>query len=126
MSKTDSIVESIINQFRKRSELGIKKYGTTLAENNSDDFLEHLKQELMDAILYIQKLQSLVSQTSQISQTDQDVKMSYVFLGEAKYNRNAYLSLVGNQVIFDCSDSEYGPITFPIETLRKKLIEHEK
>ena len=55
----DKIVENIIAQFSKRSEVGIKKYGTTLEENNNDDFLQHLKEELMDAILYIEKLQSL-------------------------------------------------------------------
>ena len=55
----DKIVENVIAQFSKRSEVGIKKYGTTLEENNNDDFLQHLKEELMDAILYIEKLQSL-------------------------------------------------------------------
>ena len=55
----DKIVENVIAQFSKRSEVGIKKYGTTLEENNNDDFLQHLKEELMDAILYIGKLQSL-------------------------------------------------------------------
>jgi hypothetical protein len=53
----DPIVESVVKQFQERSEVGIKKYGTTLAENNTDDFLQHLKEELMDAILYLQKLQ---------------------------------------------------------------------
>lgn len=57
--RKDPIVESIIKQFNQRSEVGIKKYGTTLEENNNDDFLQHLKEELMDAILYIEKLQSL-------------------------------------------------------------------
>jgi len=57
--KIDSIVESVVNQFKERSEVGIKKYGTTLQENNNDDFLQHLKEELMDAILYIEKLQSM-------------------------------------------------------------------
>lgn len=57
--KTDSIVESVVNQFKERSKRGIEKYGTTLQENNTDDFLQHLKEELMDAILYIQKLQSM-------------------------------------------------------------------
>lgn len=56
--KTDSIVESVVNQFKERSIRGIEKYGTTLQENNTDDFLQHFKEELMDAILYIQKLQS--------------------------------------------------------------------
>jgi len=55
----DNIVEKVINQFKNRSNVGIKKYGTTLEENNTDDFLQHLKEELMDAILYIEKLQSL-------------------------------------------------------------------
>lgn len=56
--KTDSIVESVVNQFKERSKRGIEKYGTTLQENNTDDFLEHFKEELMDAILYIEKLQT--------------------------------------------------------------------
>lgn len=59
MSKTDPIVEDVVKQFRERSQIGIEKYGTTLEENNTDDFLEHTKQELMDAVNYIQKLQSL-------------------------------------------------------------------
>ena len=57
--KKDSIVESVVKQFKERSEVGIKKYGTTLQENNTDDFLQHMKEELMDAILYIEKLQSM-------------------------------------------------------------------
>lgn len=55
----DRIVEQVIQQFQKRSEIGIEKYGTTLEQNNSDDFLQHLKEELMDAILYIEKLQDM-------------------------------------------------------------------
>jgi hypothetical protein len=55
---TDKIVQEVVDKFQKRSEIGIKKYGTTLEENNSDDFLNHLQEELMDAILYIQKLKS--------------------------------------------------------------------
>jgi hypothetical protein len=57
-SKTDKVVDDVINQFKERSKRGIEKYGTTLQENNTDDFLQHFKEELMDAILYIQKLQS--------------------------------------------------------------------
>ena len=57
--KQDSIVQGVINQFNERSKRGIEKYGTTLQENNTDDFLQHLKEELMDAVLYIEKLQTL-------------------------------------------------------------------
>jgi len=56
--KRDRIVESVVEKFRSRSEVGIRKYGTTLADNNTDDFLIHLQEELMDAILYIEKLKS--------------------------------------------------------------------
>ena len=54
----DKIVQDVVDKFQQRSETGIKKYGTTLEENNTDDFLNHLQEELMDAILYIQKLKS--------------------------------------------------------------------
>ena len=56
--KTDPIVEQVIDKFKKRSEVGIAKYNTTLHENNTDDFLNHLQEELMDAVNYIQKLMS--------------------------------------------------------------------
>lgn len=55
----DKIVQQVIEKFNQRSEVGIKKYGTTLEENNNDDYLTHLQEELMDAILYIEKLKSI-------------------------------------------------------------------
>ena len=56
----DSIVESVINQFKQRSEVGIKKYNTTLDRNDLStlDWIEHAKQEAMDFILYLEKLKS--------------------------------------------------------------------
>jgi hypothetical protein len=54
----DKIVEDLKREFDIRSCIGINKYKTTLQDNNSDDFLQHLKEELMDAALYIQKIQS--------------------------------------------------------------------
>lgn len=58
MEKKDAIVESLINKYQQRSKLGISKYGTTLQDNNADNFLIHLQEELMDASLYIEKLLS--------------------------------------------------------------------
>lgn len=54
--KTDKIVESVVNKYLQRSKVGIEKYGTTLEENNKDNFLKHLQEELFDASLYIEKL----------------------------------------------------------------------
>lgn len=51
----DKIVKAVIKKYKKRSKDGFKKYGTTLCQNNKDNFLIHLQEELMDAVNYIQK-----------------------------------------------------------------------
>jgi hypothetical protein len=55
---TDSIVESVIAKFKQRSEVGINKYGKTLdrTDLNYKDWLNHIQEELMDAILYCERL----------------------------------------------------------------------
>ena len=58
----DAIVAKVIEAYKTRSEIGITKYGTTLEENNTDDFLQHLQEELMDATLYIEKLKDIALQ----------------------------------------------------------------
>ena len=57
----DSIVEQVKTEFDERSAKGQEKYGTTLADNNYDDFMQHLKEELMDGVLYITKYQSQIN-----------------------------------------------------------------
>lgn len=54
----DTIVESVINQFRERSEVGIKKYGVTLDREDlsSLEWISHAQQEAMDFVLYLEKL----------------------------------------------------------------------
>jgi len=54
----DGIVKRVIEAFRKRSERGLEKYGTTLERNDLTnlEWLQHLQEELMDATLYIEKL----------------------------------------------------------------------
>jgi hypothetical protein len=56
----DTIVESVIEQFKQRSEVGINKYGVTLDRDDLTmlEWLKHLQEELMDATLYIEKLKS--------------------------------------------------------------------
>lgn len=56
----DKIVREVVAKYKKRSDTGISKYGTTLEENNKDNFLYHLQEELMDATLYVQKLISKI------------------------------------------------------------------
>ena len=54
----DSIVESVIAKFKHRSDIGIEKYGKTLDREdlNFIEWVNHLQEELMDAILYAEKL----------------------------------------------------------------------
>ena len=56
--KLDSIVSSIIEQFTERSIKGKEKYGVDLDRTDLDllDWIEHAKQEHMDAILYLEKI----------------------------------------------------------------------
>lgn len=55
---TDPILMKVMTKYYERSEMGIKKYGTTLENNTLPllDWLNHLQEELMDATLYIEKL----------------------------------------------------------------------
>jgi Na+-transporting NADH:ubiquinone oxidoreductase subunit NqrA len=56
--KLDSIVTSVIKQFEERSIKGKEKYGTDLDREDLAlvDWIEHAKQEHMDAILYLEKI----------------------------------------------------------------------
>ena len=56
----DPIVAAVIRKKYQRSQVGIKKYGTTLEENNEDDFLNHAIEEAMDLILYLTKVKSIL------------------------------------------------------------------
>lgn len=53
-------------------------------------------------------------------------RMTIVHFGESKWNRSAYLKLVDDIVVFDCSDEEYGPIEISVAELEAKLTEHLK
>ena len=60
--KTDSIVDSIIDQFIERARFGKAKYGTDLDREDLNilEWIEHAKQEHMDAILYLEKLKKII------------------------------------------------------------------
>jgi hypothetical protein len=53
----DSIVESVITKYKDRANIGFTKYGTNLdrSDLNTKEWAEHLQQELMDAVLYLEK-----------------------------------------------------------------------
>jgi hypothetical protein len=57
----DTIVQDVLKRFNARSLAGIEKYSTTLERNDltGKEWLQHLQDELMDAVLYIEKLKTL-------------------------------------------------------------------
>ena len=54
----DTIVESVVKQFKERSEVGIAKYGTTMDRKDLStlEWMIHFKQELMDGLLYLERV----------------------------------------------------------------------
>lgn len=60
----DPVVERVVTKFVSRSDVGYKKYGVTLEEDQSRIFewLNHLQEELMDAVLYLQKAKEVYSE----------------------------------------------------------------
>lgn len=54
----DSVVSGVITKYIMRAELGMKKYGTNLDRNDLQvgDWIKHVQEELMDAVLYLEKL----------------------------------------------------------------------
>ena len=53
----DPVVERVVDKFVGRSDVGYEKYGVTLEDDPSKmlEWLNHLQEELMDAVLYLQK-----------------------------------------------------------------------
>jgi hypothetical protein len=60
-NKLDSVVTSIIEQFTKRAQFGKAKYGVDLDRTDLTlvEWIEHAKQEHMDAILYLEKIKQI-------------------------------------------------------------------
>lgn len=56
--RMDPVVQAVVDKFRQRSEFGQIKYGTTLASNPLplEGWIQHMQEELMDAILYLERL----------------------------------------------------------------------
>jgi hypothetical protein len=59
----DSVVTTIIEQFTSRAKMGKAKYGVDLDRTDLTlvEWIEHAKQEHMDAILYLEKIKQIAS-----------------------------------------------------------------
>ena len=68
----DSIVTSVIEQFKTRSAMGEKKYGVNMDRDDLSykEWITHMKEELMDAILYLEKLEKIYGEKAPNTQGD--------------------------------------------------------
>lgn len=59
----DPIILNVVDKLVSRSDVGFKKYGVTLADDDGDInvWLTHLQEELMDAVNYIEKLKNVLT-----------------------------------------------------------------
>lgn len=58
MATIDRNVLNIIKKFEARADAGLEKYGVTLERTDLTtlDWIEHAQDELMDGILYLERL----------------------------------------------------------------------
>lgn len=59
MKSVDNNVNEICDEFIARSNHGFKKYGVTTERTDLsfEQWVQHLKEELMDAVVYIHRIQ---------------------------------------------------------------------
>jgi hypothetical protein len=59
----DSVVRAVLEKFVMRSRFGRAKYGTDLdrTDLSASDWITHAQEELMDGILYLEKLRASLS-----------------------------------------------------------------
>jgi len=58
---TDHVVDSVIDKFIERAQFGREKYGVGLERTDLTfpNYITHLREELMDGILYLQKMETI-------------------------------------------------------------------
>ena len=67
MECKDSIVKAVVEKFLQRSSVGVAKYGVTLDRTDLGplDWIQHAQEELMDGILYLEKLKKSLNVTGE-------------------------------------------------------------
>lgn len=71
LNNCDSVVQSVVDQFISRSEVGRVKYGTTLDRTDltPSQWIQHAIEELSDMMLYLTKLKGELQKREEFSET---------------------------------------------------------
>jgi hypothetical protein len=83
-NRKDNITYSVIDDLKSRSDRGIKKYNTTLCENNHQNMLQHAYEEALDLAQYLKKeittlntIQDLIKQNNSDSELGAQIRKIY-------------------------------------------------
>jgi hypothetical protein len=81
----DDITWSVMEDLKLRADVGLKKYNTTLGENNHQNMLQHAYEEALDMAQYLKKeittlntIQDLVNKYPNDMQLGEQIRMKYV------------------------------------------------
>ena len=68
LESLDTVVSSVIMKFVKRANVGKQKYGTDLDRDDLSvsDWITHAQEELMDGILYLEKLRFEINKKNKL------------------------------------------------------------
>jgi|TARA_R100001460_G_scaffold27339_2_gene55105 acyl-homoserine lactone acylase PvdQ len=87
----DKIIERVINKIKSRSDVGYKKYGVTLHDDDQtlDKWLTHIQEELMDAVNYIEKAKSVLTDEIEEAMLNREWgDNADMLIGESEFNKN--------------------------------------
>ena len=89
----DKIVQSVVDKYQQRSEVGQQKYGVTLERNDLTllEWIKHLQEELMDATLYLEKLNSELEENEKFPQGHVITKESWTNADKIIHNGFLYV-----------------------------------
>ena len=80
----DTITIAVIDDLASRAERGLKKYNTTLGENNHQNMLQHAYEEALDLAQYLKKeiltlntIQDLVKQFPNDTELGKSIRAKY-------------------------------------------------
>ena len=86
----DAITASVMEDLKLRADRGLKKYNTTLEENNHQNMLQHAYEEALDLAQYLKKevtslntIQDLVKMYPNDQELGEKIREIY---GQAKIN----------------------------------------
>jgi len=82
----DTITIAVIDDLASRAERGLKKYNTTLGENNHQNMLQHAYEEALDLAQYLKKeITTLNTIQDLVKQFPDDIELGKII--RAKYGQ---------------------------------------